>query len=140
MSYTIALRVYQTNPARGFFHVVEQTVWRNGVWSQMDGMLVLSLHSNGPSGVVRFLSTKGERIALAVGVHNYQRWCDIVTNLNPDETALKVNCEYYNDGFRSFAREKQSVEHSATSNAGTKVQIKYTVAEGHKLEADVIFG
>ena len=42
MSYSITLRVYQTNPGRGFFHIVEKTVWHyanGGTWSEADGAL-----------------------------------------------------------------------------------------------------
>ena len=142
MSYSITLHVYQRNPGRGFFHIVEQTVWHfanGGTWSEANGALTLTQGGSGTSGVLRFLSDKGERITVAVGVHNYKRWCDVVTGLKPDETALVINGQYYNNGGRDWVREKQQTEHSATSPSGTKVEVIYTVAEGNKLEANVIF-
>ena len=142
MSYNIKLRVYQRNPGRGFFHIVEQTVWHyanGGTWSEANGVLTLTQGGSGTSGVIRFLSDKGERITIAVGVHNYKRWCDVVTGLKPDETALVINGEYYNEGKRAYVREKQEVEHNATSPSGTKVEVIYTVTEGNNLEANVIF-
>ena len=74
MSYNISLRVYQRNPARGFFHIVENTVWHyanGGTWSEADGAHTLTQGGSGTSGVLRFLSDKGERITVAIGVHNY---------------------------------------------------------------------
>ena len=85
-----------------------------------------------------FLSDKGERITLAVGVHNYKRWCDVATGLNPDETSLVINGQYYNDGGRDWVRVRQQTEHSATSPTGTTAKAVYTAAEGNKLEANVI--
>ena len=142
MSYSITLRVYQTNPGRGFFHIVEKTVWHyanGGTWFEADGALTLTQGGSGTSGVLRFLSDKGERITVAVGVHNYKRWCDAVTGLKPKETALVINGQYYNNGGRDWVREKQQTEHSATSPTGTKVDVVYTVTEGNKLEANIIF-
>ena len=140
MSYSITLRVYQRNPGRGFFHIVEKTVnyANGGTRSEANGTLTLTIGGDGTSGVLLFLSDKGERITLAVGVHNYKRWCDVATGLNPDETSLVINGQYYNDGGRDWVRVRQQTEHSATSPTGTTVKVIYTVAEGNKLEANVI--
>ena len=143
MSYSIALRVFQTNPARGFFHVVEKTVWHyanGGTWSEADGVLTLTMGGSGTSGVLRFKSDKGELITVAVGVHNYKRWCDVVTGLKTNETALVINGQYYSNGGRDYQREKQLAEYSVTSAAGTKFEVKYTVADGNNLAANIIIG
>ncbi|KAF8422321.1 lectin [Boletus edulis BED1] len=142
MSYSITLRVYQRNPGRGFFSVVEKTVFHfanGGTWSEANGTQILTMGGSGTSGVLRFKSDK-ELITVAVGVHNYKRWCDVVTGLKPEETALVINPQYYNNGPRAYTREKQLAEYSVTSVAGTKVEVKYTVTEGNHLQADVIFG
>ena len=142
MSYNVALRVFQTNPARGFFHIVEQTVWHfanGGTWAEDNTTRTITMGGSGTSGVIRFKSDKNEYITIAVGVHNYKRWCDVVTGLKPEETALLINGQYYNNGGRDFVREKQEVEHTATSPAGTKVTIKYTVTEGNNLAAYITF-
>ncbi|KAF8452858.1 lectin [Boletus edulis BED1] len=142
MSYSITLRVYQRNPGRGFFSIVEKTVFHfanGGTWSEANGAETLTMGGSGTSGVLRFKSDK-ELITVAVGVHNYKRWCDVVTGLKPDETALVINPQYYNNGPRAYVREKQLAEYSVTSVAGTKVEVKYTVAEGNNLQADIIIG
>ncbi|KAF8452856.1 fungal fruit body lectin [Boletus edulis BED1] len=95
---------------------------------------------SGTSGVLRFKSDKGELITVAVGVHNYKRWCDVVTGLKPEETALVINPQYYNNGPRAYTREKQLAEYSVTSLVGTRFEVKYTVAEGNNLQADIIIG
>ncbi|KAG6380448.1 lectin [Boletus reticuloceps] len=142
MSYSITLRVFQSNPARGFFSIVEKTVFQfanGGTWSEANGTQTLTMGGSGTSGVLRFKSDK-ELITVAVGVHNYKRWCDVVTGLKPEETALVINPQYYNNGPRAYVREKQLAEYSVTSAVGTKVEVKYTVTEGNNLQADVIFG
>jgi hypothetical protein len=97
MSYTITLRVFQRNPARGFFSIVEKVNWAyGGTWSEANGTQTLHMGGSGTSGVLRFKSDK-ELITVAVGVHNYKRWCDVVTGLKPDETALVINPQYYNN-------------------------------------------
>ena len=50
-----------------------------------------------------------------------------------------INGQYYNNGGRDWVREKQQTEHSTTSPTGTKVDVVYTVTEGNKLEANIIF-
>ncbi|KAF8839609.1 lectin [Paxillus ammoniavirescens] len=140
MSYSIKLRIHQPNIAIGFFSIVESTVWsyaNGGTWSNADGDQTLTMGGSGTSGTLRFMSDMGERLIVAIGVHNYKRWCDIATGLAPNATGVVVNGEYYNSGKRAYMREKQLAEYSVTSPAGTKVAIKYTVAEGNCLEADV---
>ena len=141
MSYSITLRIFQTNPARGHFSLVENTCWNyanGGTWSDTDGILTLSMGGSGTSGVLRFVSDRGERITIAVGVHNYKRWCDIVTGLASNQTALVINGQYYNGGGRDYMREKQLSEYKVTSAVGTNYAVVYTVPDGNNLKADVI--
>ncbi|KIJ11856.1 hypothetical protein PAXINDRAFT_83884 [Paxillus involutus ATCC 200175] len=143
MSYSIKLCVFQTNPSRGFFSCVENTCWNfanGGTWSSAGGALTLTMGGSGTSGTLRFMSDKGERLIVAIGVHNYKRWCDVVTGLAPDATGVVINGEYYNSGQRAYMREKQLAEYSVTSAAGTKVQVRFTVADGNALQANVIIG
>ncbi|KAF8126743.1 lectin [Boletus edulis] len=140
MSYTITLRVFQRNPARGFFSIVEKVNFAyGGTWSKANGTQTLNMSGSGTSGVLRFKSDKGELFTVAVGVHNYKRWCDVVTGLKPEETGLVINPQYYN-GPRDYMREKQLAEYNVTSLVGTRVEVKYTVADGNNLQADIIIG
>ncbi|KAF8126744.1 lectin [Boletus edulis] len=141
MSYTITLRVFQGNPARGFFSIVEKTVFNfanGGTWSEVNGTQVLTMGGSGTSGVLRFKSDKGELFTIALGVHNYKRWCDVITGIKPEDTALLINPQYYNGGFRAYQREKQLAEYGGNGAAGTWVQVIYTVTEGNNLEANLI--
>ena len=142
MSYTIAVRVFQTNPD-AFFHVVEQTVWNyanGGTWSEADGVRTLTMGGSGTSGTIRFESDTGERFIVALGVHNYKRWGDIVTGLATNDTGIVIHPEYYNGGKRAYMREKQLADYSVESAKGRKFEIKYTVTEGQNLKADIIIG
>jgi hypothetical protein len=140
MSYKISLRVFQRDPGRGFFYIVEKTVFTKGTWSEVNDTHTLTMNGSGTSGVLRFLSDKNELFTVAVGVHNYKRWCDIVGGITENDTALVINGQYYNNGGRDWIREKQLAEYSGTSPVGTKVEVVYTVAEGNDLKANIIIG
>lgn len=140
MSYTINVRVYQTN-TNAFFHVVEQAVWTyggGGSWTALNDEHVLRMGASGTCGTIRFESDTGERFIVALGVHNYARWVDIVTGLEGHDTCIKLTPEWYNGGFRAYMREKQPTEHSAVSPQGRKIEAKYTVKDGHELRIDII--
>ena len=142
MSYIITARIYQTNP-NAFFQPIESTVWNyanGGTWSLVDGAHVLTMGGSGTSGILRFESDTGERFSVALGVHNNARWCDIVTGLAAKDTAVAIHPEYYNNGKRAYTREKTLKEYSVKSSAGRNFQVKYAVAEGNKLVANIIIG
>jgi hypothetical protein len=92
MSYNITVRVFQTNPD-AFFRLAEQTVWNyanGGSWDSVSGAYVLAMGGSGTSGSLRFVSSSGENFVATFGVHNYKRWCDIVTNLKNDQVYLTL--------------------------------------------------
>jgi len=145
--YKITVRVYQTHPGNGFFRVVEKTVWNyagGGTWDEVNDTHVLNMGGSGTSGILRFKNDKtGEDVCVAVGVHNYKRWGDVVTGLKDGLTATVIQGQYYlepNDRGRWAAREAQRADYSVTSFAPStrKWQVKYTVTEGEDLKADVI--
>lgn len=91
MSYTIHVSVVQLS---GTYDIVEQTTWDNTYWTQHGGTFVLHLTSSGSSGTLRFRDLQNSRsnsILVAVGVHNYKRWCDIVTDLKENQVGAKYN-------------------------------------------------
>lgn len=141
MSYNITVRVYQTN-TKAFFNIVEKTVWKyanGGTWSESNGAQVLSMGGSGTSGTLRFQSSDGEKFIVALGVHNYKRWCDIVSNLGNDQTGVVINPEYY-DGTRDSARELQRAEYNVSNAQGRKLEVNFVVADGNNLEANIIIG
>ena len=143
MSYTITVQVYQTNP-NTFFNIVEKTVWHyanGGTWSEKDGTHVLNQGGSGTSGSLRFLAADGEAFVVTLGVHNYKRWADIVSNLKTNETALVINPQYYGDQKdRNAIRESQNTQHSVSNAKGRKLQVIYTETEGQNLKANIIIG
>jgi Fungal fruit body lectin len=144
MSYTITAKVYQTD-RNAFFRVVEETVWKyanGGTWGQVDGTHVLTMGGSGTSGSLRFVSDTGENFIVTLGVHNYKRWGDIVTNLTNEETGVIITPQYYNNEHpdRERQREKQLVTYSVKNNKGRNFTFEYTVTEGNDLNVDIIIG
>ena len=141
MSYNIKVLVYQTKPGK-FFRVVDNTVWKyanGGTWDKVDGYYVLKMGGSGTSGSLRFVSDSGGSFVVTLGVHNYKRWGDIVTNLK-DQTACIINPEYYSEGQpkRQEQREKQLSEYQVADSKGVKYSFEYTVAEGNDLTVRIM--
>jgi hypothetical protein len=138
MSFSITIRVYQTN-GDNFFRIAEQTAWKNAVgWSTDANQHILNLGtSKDTSGTLRFISSNGESFILAVGVYNGQRWCDIVPDLQADQTGVIVNPEYYDpvnypakvsirksvpDYFKTVDLKQRSLSVLFTANSGQDLQ------------------
>ncbi|KDR78256.1 hypothetical protein GALMADRAFT_65329 [Galerina marginata CBS 339.88] len=141
MSYTTTLRLYQTNP-NAYFRPVEQTVWNyanGGTWSHIDEERKLAMGGSGTSGTIRFVADTGDNFLVAVGVHNYKRWCDIVPDLTSTQTGAVIQPLYYT-GPRNSQREQQSAACTATNSKGRKFNVVYTVGDGNDLKANIVIG
>ncbi|CAL1698071.1 unnamed protein product [Somion occarium] len=139
MSYTITTRIYQTDP-NAWFTTVEKTIFTRGIWSEIDEKQVLTMGGSGTSGILRF-NSGSEYFFVALGVHNSKRWVDVATDLTSSQTATDAHKDYYTGGTAQTAvREKQLDKFDVKSATGRQIQVKYTVAEGHNLEADIIIG
>ncbi|KAG8984657.1 hypothetical protein FRB94_010974 [Tulasnella sp. JGI-2019a] len=143
MSYKITIKVFQTNP-NAYFHNVERTVWKfanGGTWMDINGEMVLNMGGSGTSGSLRFQADNGESFVATFGVHNYKRWCDIVTNLSSEQTGMVINAQYY-DGTkdRAAAREAQRASYNVNNASGRKITINFTQVEGNDLKANLIIG
>lgn len=145
MSYSIQVRVYQTNN-NAFFRIVEKGVWyyaNGGTWSDKDGDLTLAMGGSGTSGVLRFMTTEGkEAFFIAMGVHNYKPWVDIVTGLADNVTGVKALPEYYNDTnpTRVQSREAQRTSQSILNIDNRNISAAYKVSSGNNLELDIVIG
>ncbi|KAM5349657.1 hypothetical protein ACJ41O_006162 [Fusarium nematophilum] len=145
MSYSIKTRVYQTN-TNAYFRIVEKGVWHyanGGTWADHDGLLTLTMGGSGTSGMLRFMTEEGrEAFYIALGVHNYKPWVDIVTGLGNDITCVKALPEYYNDTHRERcqSREAQRTNQSILNIDRRTISVNYKVAEGHNLELDIVIG
>jgi hypothetical protein len=144
MSYTITAEVYQTNK-NAFFHVVEETVWKyanGGTWGEANGAYVLTMGGSGTCGSLRFASDTGENFIVTLGVHNYKRWGDIVTNLSSDQTGIVITPQYYSDEHRNREkqREAQLTSYNVKNSKGRNIAFTYTVADGNNLAVKIVIG
>ena len=144
MSYTITAQVYQTDQD-AFFRVVEETVWKyanGGTWSHVGGTHVLTMGGSGTCGSLRFVSDTGENFIVTLGVHNYKRWGDIVTNLSSDQTGVIITPQYYSDKNpdREAQREAQLVSYNVKNAKGRNFAFDYTVTEGNNLKVNIVIG
>ena len=143
MSYTIVCQVYQTNP-NAFFRIVEKTVWQyanGGTWSEVNGTQVLTMGGSGTCGSLRFVADTGENFIVTLGVHNYKRWCDIVTDLKSGNTGVEIQPTYYQDGSVSGNRNemlwKQLAQIEKTDSKGHKFAVNFFKEDGNTLYATI---
>jgi len=149
-NYTITVRIFQTNCDKGYHRIVEKTVWNYancGYWDEIKDIHVLTMGGSGTSGTMRFKNEKtGEEVTVTLGVHNYKRWCDIVSGFDGKETATTIQAQYYQGSdptsvARHQAREAQRSSYQGPSAvSGIKWECKYTQPEGENLEACIIIG
>ena len=140
MSYTIHCRVI--NDTSDSLSLVEQTCWwgKDTRWSQIDstGVHVLHMGGSGSSGMLRFQTSRGDYFAVAVGVHNYKRWCDVLVDTANDAPLTKWHPKYYDDKDAKYqALWAQAAEFEAKAKSGKTVRIKFYQAEGNVLRATV---
>ncbi|KZP31629.1 lectin [Athelia psychrophila] len=146
MSYRITASVFQTNPGNPdtLFRAVEQTVFNyanGGTWDSVEEQKLLTMGGSGTSGTIRFVSVDGkESFIVALGVHNYKRWCDVVTNLKDDQTGVLINPQYYNNGGRDYQREKQLASYNIKNAKGREIGVKFTKDDGNDLKCNIIIG
>jgi hypothetical protein len=79
-------------------------------------------------------------VFVVVGVHNWVRWCDIVTSISSDDSAGKILAMYYNNGEKEFMRWKNLQQYSVRSTRGTNLRVTFDVAEGNRLTARFVIG
>ncbi|KAH9946727.1 lectin [Amylocystis lapponica] len=140
MSYTITARKVDVSTIGFFF--VEKTVWYfagGGTWSDTNGIQTLAMPGSGTSGGIRVVSSDGtEAFYVAVGIHNYKRWCDVVTDITDSDTSMKLHPQYYESGERAAIREKQLAEIERTSKKGTKIAVKYLSQQDNAFLVDIV--
>jgi hypothetical protein len=137
MSYSISLRTINTTADNLGFTIVEKSVWHyanGGTWSDTDSIQTLHMNGSGTSGALRFNNAAGEQFLVLLGVHNYKRWCDVVTDLAPGDTAMKIQPDYYSEKNPRYGMLwKQLAQIKKKSAKGTTVDVKYVEAEGNSL-------
>ncbi|KAF5682528.1 hypothetical protein FCIRC_4962 [Fusarium circinatum] len=143
MPYTIKVRVYQTNQ-NAYFHVVEQACWNytDGCeWSEQNGVLSLYMGDSGTSGMLRFKNEQGkEAFSVALGVHMYKPWVDIVTGLADNITGVQSLPEYYGEPTDKTKRRGLNTEQTVLNIDRRNISAKFRAKEGESLDLDIIIG
>jgi hypothetical protein len=97
---------------------------------------VLTMGGSGTSGCLRFERKSGKPFLVAVGVHNYKRWCHIVTDLSKSDTTHTILPTYYG-GIRDENLWKQREKFTKTDKNGFTYNIEFKQKTGHNLTADL---
>ncbi|KAG0606826.1 hypothetical protein M758_9G171000 [Ceratodon purpureus] len=103
---------------------------------------------SGTSGILRFRNKEpnGSIFEVALGVHNFKRWCDIVDNSEKAETAVMVHPTYYpdKDGNHDYPGNRWDVLWKQRDNfemtldsSGFTVTVDYYVKDGFDLCATI---
>nr|KMM68856.1 agaricus bisporus lectin [Coccidioides posadasii RMSCC 3488] len=69
----------------------------------------------------------------------WERWCDLVVDLEDDATAKDFHPRYYTGGGAQQLRD-QSPNCKATISDGTVIKLNFSVTEGNRLRADLKIG
>ncbi len=141
MTYTIKVRVIQNKP-EDWYSVVEKTVWHfanGGIWSECDGEHTLTMNGSGTSGMLRFKDAADNYFLVALGVHNYKRWCDIVPDQASSNTGVEIHPSYYADGTGSRGEMlwKQLAHLERKTAKGVTISVDYWKEDGNTLYATV---
>ncbi|GAB1315392.1 hypothetical protein MFIFM68171_05602 [Madurella fahalii] len=135
MSYTIKIRI--DNDSGEEFELVEQTCWwgHNTIWKHTESGHTLSMAASGTSGMLRFRNEQGAYFVVAVGVHNYKRWCDVAA-VDDNKPLTELHKKYYDDkdaeNKKLWAQQSGAV---ATLADGKVVELEFYQHEGHALLA-----
>ncbi|KAH9927016.1 Cytolysin/lectin [Fomitopsis serialis] len=122
MAYNIHVVILNTH-RNALFEVVEQVVWYNangGIWTNTSDTRTLTINGSGTSD--------GEEFFVPLGIDSDVRWCDLVTNLGPGDTAMKIEPEYY---------DSSGIYVTKRSSKGTEVNVVYTDEDPAKKEYQV---
>jgi hypothetical protein len=137
MSYNINLRVI--NDTADTLTLVEKTCLNNNItWTSSESGHRLSMPNSGTSGLLRFKTSQGDFFSVLIGVHNYKRWCDIVVDTTL--TGVELHPKYYQEAAPEFQLLwKQLPEISKKTAKGKTITVKYYVADGNALFANLSY-
>lgn len=134
MSYTITLKFI--NDTNDRITIIEKTCQGGAAWTETGHQQTLLMSDSGTSGLLRFQSRIGERFIVAIGVHNYERWCDILVDLDDSQTAMRVHPTYYmEDDARYQALWDQAAMATKTTAKGKTIGIYFYKPDGNNLLA-----
>ncbi|KAH6838681.1 fungal fruit body lectin [Chaetomium sp. MPI-CAGE-AT-0009] len=126
--------------------LIEQSCWQNNntTWTTdttttAKGATLttytLSMDESGSSGMLRFRTQSGTIFAVAIGVHNFERWCDVQVNLTGDNPLTKLHARYYDEADELYQKLwAQSTEASGVlNNEGHEAKVGFYKTEGQFL-------
>ncbi|KAG0579152.1 hypothetical protein M758_4G077200 [Ceratodon purpureus] len=136
--YSIHVKIIQNNPSN-WYRIVEETVFSDGTWSKCGSEHTLTIDRSGTSGMLRFTNPTGDFFLVALGVHNYKRWCDIVPDASTSMTGVQVNPLYYasGDGNRNGMLWKQLANLEVVTAKGVHIKVDYYKEDGNTLYATI---
>jgi len=140
MAYRLSVRII--NDTGVHLDVIEKSCWKGAgtAWTRSEAGRHLSMNSSGSSGMLRIRSSEGEHFVVALGVHNYKRWCDVDVNLTDSQVLHDLHEAYYNERHAKYkALWAQATEASGTSSKGRKFTITFYRADGNDLLANLVF-
>ncbi|KAK0617608.1 fungal fruit body lectin [Immersiella caudata] len=140
MSYRVSLRLI--NDTNVTLTIIEKTCWKGAgtAWTQSESGHHLSMNSSGSSGMLRLRSSEGEYFSVAVGVHNYKRWCDVDVNLSDSQVLTGLHPQYYNEKDAKYqALWAQATEKEGVSEKKRKWRVEFYQAEGNELRGNLVF-
>ncbi|KAF3915185.1 hypothetical protein ABW20_dc0106153 [Dactylellina cionopaga] len=133
-AYKIAVLIQNLTSER--ILLAEKTCWKFGTgynyWTGGDETPVLNIGFSGTSGMIRYRLSDGDTFSIAIGVHNYVRWCDIDVG-DRGETLMQLHPLYYEEGARYDKLWDQAASASKTTAMGKPVSLTFDPAEGHEL-------
>jgi hypothetical protein len=138
--YVIRVNIIQTR-CSPLYSIVEKTNFHEGTWSEDGNEQILTMAGSGVSGMLRFKSSQGDSFFLvALGVHNYKRWCDIVVDATPTgNTCVDIHPQYYNaDSPRYQMLWKQLAHLEKSTSTGVKIAVNYHKDDDNLLGATII--
>ncbi|KAK0742640.1 lectin 1a [Schizothecium vesticola] len=137
-AYTLNVRVI--NDTRDPLTVIEKTAWFGAgtEWHDAEEGHVLSMNTSGSSGMLRLRNSRGDRFAVAVGIHNNKRWCDVTADLDNATPLTKLHGRYYDD---KDAKNKrlwaQDEEFQVVTKGGATIKIVFYKVDGKMLWANL---
>jgi hypothetical protein len=131
--YVIRVNIIQTSSL--LYSIVEKTSCREGTWSEYGNEQILNIPNSGHSGMLRFKSYQGDSFFLvALGIHNYRRWCDIVVDSPADNTCVDIHPQYYKGDYPGHGMLWEQLAHlEKFTSTGVKIAINY-----HKDDANLL--
>ncbi|KAG9010291.1 hypothetical protein FRB94_010641 [Tulasnella sp. JGI-2019a] len=134
MSYTIKVNLTQSGHP---FTVRDQAVRHNGGTWEGEGLydmsLTLNMKNSGFAGALLCRRAKDDdSCCILVGVVGYKPFCDVVTDLSPDDTAVGIIETVY--GRSNWVRKAKETK---TTSKGTVVEVGFLNVDGNSLNAEI---